>query len=55
MSDLIKEGLTCVMPEVRRYWFQSLSLVCENLSQGKNREPYLMVIQELLTHLKTLR
>ena len=21
MSDLIKEGLTCVMPEVRRYWF----------------------------------
>lgn len=40
LNDLIREGLLNYMPEVRRYWFQSLSLVCESLSQGTNREPY---------------
>ena len=40
LNDLIKEGILSSMPEVRRYWFQSLSLVLENLSQGNNLEPY---------------
>lgn len=34
MADLIREGITCSMPEVRRFWFQSLSLVCEQLSKS---------------------
>ena len=55
LNDLIKEGILSTMPEVRRYWFQSLSLVLENLSQGNNLEPYQMVIGELMKHLRSLR
>ena len=48
LSDFIREGLTCSMPEVRRFLFQSLGLICEQLSHDKNQEPYKFVINEII-------
>lgn len=55
MEDLIKEGISCSMPEVRRFWFQTISLACEQLSKGgQGREPYTVVISVLLEYLNTI-
>ena len=42
------------MPEVRRFLFQSLSLVCEQLSHSHKHQPYQLVIKEIIGHLTTV-
>jgi len=52
-SDLVRQSLTSSHMEVRRAFFQNLSLVCEQLSQNSKLEPYWLIIHEIVDHLTT--
>ena len=50
----MREGLTSAMPEIRRYWLQSIYLVSENISRTNKLEPYEFIINELVDSLTDL-
>ena len=41
------------MPETRRYFMQSIYLICEQLSKGTSIKPYIYFIDLIIKHLNS--